>query len=123
MTKIRGLFLSAVLFLGLAINAPKAHALSDVAITTLATTAGLVISYIVAGGAASVVATSGGKEAAMAAIADDAAAFLMNDGQDASAFLSAIMQEIKETEEVKALNEEVTDMDIARIILLKTENI
>ncbi|MCM0606876.1 MAG: DUF2388 domain-containing protein [Xanthomonadaceae bacterium] len=100
---------------------PKAHAISDVAITILGTTAGLVLTYFLAGGVASVQASSGGKEAVLNVVADDAAAFIMNDGENPSALLSSMMDEMRANGDMQKIDEEITDMDLARAILNQSE--
>lgn len=116
-------FLASVMVMAtLMIAPPKAHAIGDVALTTIVTVAGIVVTYVLAGGVASIEASSGKKEAVLNLVADDAAAFIMSDGENASALLSAMIEEMRNSKEVQSLEEEVTDMDLARAILNQAES-
>ena len=105
----------------LTVSTPKAHAIADSAIVTLAVTAATVITYLLGGSIASTEASSRKKEAALNVVADDAASFIMNEGENPSALLTTMMDQMRASDEVRAIKEEITDLDLARAILNEAE--
>ncbi|MBL7665852.1 MAG: hypothetical protein JNM93_12020 [Bacteriovoracaceae bacterium] len=118
MKSLRALFLALILTTTFSVQ--KSHALADWAITILGTTAATVISVIVNASVGSVDISANKKQEALLIkeVEDDAAVFVMNEGEvEPSALLATVMEEIRENEAVKKIDEEVTDLDIAKIVL------
>lgn len=97
---------------------PRAQAMNNLTTTTLVSLAATAVAvYLVAAGPPSVEASSKNKEAALRIVAEDAAVFIMNDGEGASDLLISLMTEMRSKDEFKKLTETVTDLDLAYAIL------
>ncbi|MCM0606874.1 MAG: hypothetical protein KA715_12360 [Xanthomonadaceae bacterium] len=119
---MKNLILSLLTIVTLSVSAPRAQALSTLTWTTiggLAVTA--VAVYLVASDTGSVQESSKNKEAAMNVIAEDAAIFIMNEGEGSSELLRSLMSKMRESDEFKKLDEQVTDLELAHVILDQTD--
>lgn len=61
------------------------------------------------------------RAARLEVIADDAAIFIMNEGTGASRLLGLMMEKMRASDDIRQMNEQVTDLELARAILNRAE--